>query len=90
MEKLMLLKEDYQFQLVNGIIEFLREINNSGIGYTSVCIRRTALNIKVKLPGFPDISENPLIRRFIKVFFNNKPSKPRYTYIWGKIKYCNT
>ena len=34
------------------------------------------------LPGFPDISEHPLIKRFIKGVFNTKPPKPRYTYTW--------
>ena len=43
---------------------------------------RTALNTIVMLPGFPDISEHPLIKRFIKGVFNTKPPKPRYTYTW--------
>ena len=43
---------------------------------------RTALNKIVTLPGFPDISEHPLIKRFIKGVFNTKPAKPRYTYTW--------
>ena len=72
-----------QFQpYINDIIKFLKEIYNSGIGYTSVCMGLTAINTIVMLSGFPDISEHTLIKRFIKVPFNTKPSKPRYTYTW--------
>ena len=50
----------------------------------------TALNTIVMLPGFPGISENPLIKRFIKDVFNTKPPKPRHTYIWyiNKVLSC--
>ena len=63
-------------------MEFLTEICNSGIGYTSVCMRQTSLNTIVMLPVFPDILKHPLIKKIIKVVFNTKPPKPRYTYTW--------
>ena len=67
---------------VNDIIEFLTEIYNLGIGYMSVWMGQTALNTIVMLPWFPNISEHPLIKRFIKGVFKTKPPKPRYTYTW--------
>ena len=53
---------------VNDIMEFLTEIYNSGIGDISVCMRQTPRNAIVTLPGFPDISEYPLIKIYQECF----------------------
>ena len=57
-------------------------IENENIGYNTICGYRSALNKVISIPQFPDISEHPLIRRFIKGVFNIKPPEPRYTYSW--------
>ena len=36
----------------------------------------------VSIPGYPKLSDHPLISRFIKGVFNLNPPKPRYTYMW--------
>ena len=51
------------------------------VGYTSVCIGQTVLTV-VTLPGFPDISEHPLIKRFIKGVCKKITKTKRYTYTW--------
>ena len=65
---------------VTEFIKFLTEIYNEGIGYKSVCIGRSSLNTIVTLPGFPDISKHPLIKKFTKGVSNTKPPKLKYTY----------
>ena len=75
------------------IITFLTTmIENENIGYNTICGYRSALNTVISIPQFPDISEHPLIRRFIKGVFNIKPPEPRYTYTWdvnGVLEYFN-
>ena len=53
-----------------------------GLGYSSICSARSALNCIVCLPGYSDITEHPLLKRFIKGVFNMRPPKPRYSHTW--------
>ena len=53
-----------------------------GLGYSSICTARSALNSFVSLPGYSDISEHNLIKRFIKGCFNKRPPQHRYAHTW--------
>ena len=71
---------------VYEVIDFLTEVFESCVGYTSICMTRATLNNIVTVDCFPDISEYPLMKRFIKGVFNIKPPKPRYSYTRDIIK----
>ena len=51
--------------------------------YRSICNARSALNNIIYLPEFSDISQYPLIKKFIKGIFNLRPPQPRYEEIWN-------
>ena len=53
-----------------------------GLSYSSICTARSALNNFVSLPGYSDISEHNLIKRFIKGCFNMRPPQLRYAHTW--------
>ena len=58
------------------IITFLTNMFDKSLGYSSICTARSALNNYVSLPGYSDISEHNLIKRFIKGCFNKSPHNP--------------
>ena len=53
-----------------------------GLDCSSICTALSALNNFVSLPGYSDISEHNLIKRFIKGCFNKRPPQPRYAHTW--------
>ena len=67
---------------ITDIIMFLTNMFEKGLGYSSICTAHSALNNFVSLPGYSDISEHNLIKRFIKGCFNKRPPQPRYAHTW--------
>ena len=67
---------------VNGVISFFSLLYHQGQGYRSICNARSVLNNITYLPEFSDISQHPLIKRFINGIFNLRPPQPRYAEIW--------
>ena len=63
-------------------MNFLTDQFHTGIGLGSLRITRSALNSVIELPGYPDISEHPLIKRFFKGAFNLRPPPPAKKYTW--------
>ena len=51
--------------------------------YRSICNARSALNNIIYLAEFSDISQYPLIKRFIQGIFKLRPPQPRYEEIWN-------
>lgn len=67
---------------MSDIIGFLTNIVDRGCAYRTVLGHRSALNAIVSLPGCPDITQHPLIKRFVKGVFNLNPPTPRYAFTW--------
>ena len=57
------------------------------MGYSSVCLARSALNPVVSIQGGVDVSNHPLVARLVKGVFHSRPPLPRYTEVWdiGKV-----
>ena len=64
------------------VINFFTAETERGVGYRALCNARSALNSVCSIPGYPDISHHPLIKRFIKGWFNLKPPRSNITYTW--------
>ena len=87
-----LIKNGKLFVVKGGIDTFLVTISDvracltnmfeMGLGYSSICSARSALNCIVCLPGYSGITEHPVLKRFIKGVFNMRPPQPRYSHIW--------
>ena len=52
------------------------------MGIGSIKVARSALNTIVELPGYPDISQHPLIQRFFRGVFNLRPPPAPTQYTW--------
>ena len=65
---------------VNMIIEFLKELFDKGLGYSALNTARSALS-SIVLSEKP-IGEHPLVCRFVKAVFQERPTKPRYNVTW--------
>ena len=74
---------------VEEILVFLTDLYEHGLGYSSICSAQSALNNIIISQSYPDISENPLIKRFVKGVFNIKPPTPRSAFTWDMKKVLN-
>ena len=67
---------------INDVLEFIVNLYNTGVGYSSLNSCRSALSLILKpIDGFV-IGEHPLVRRIIKGVFRSRPPRPRYAYTW--------
>ena len=64
------------------VITFLTELFQSGLGYSSLNVARSALASFITLTDGNTIGMHPLINRFLKGVFTQRPPAPRYEYIW--------
>ena len=59
-------------------VNYLAELYNTSIGYSALNTARSVLSSYVILPDGLQFGTHPLVRRFMKVVFENRPSLPRY------------
>ena len=71
----------YLSSTVDGI-NFLAELFSEGYGYSSLNTARSALASVLSAPSTVTFGSHPLVSRFMKGVFNNKPSLPRYSTTW--------
>lgn len=64
------------------ILKFLTEMFKNGSGYSMINSAKSALSSFYQLIDNRDIGNNPLVKRFMKGIFINKPSLPKYNKIW--------
>ena len=65
-----------------SVLEFLTEMFQSGLGYSSINTAKSALSSFYQIIDNRDLGNDPLVKRFMKGIFINKPSLPRYNKIW--------
>ena len=75
--------------VVQGI-NFLTELVSSGIGYSAVNTARSALSTILVVNDCVTFGTHPLVKRFLKGVFEQKPSLPRYAVIWDVNQVLNS
>ena len=63
-------------------VNYLAELYNTSIGYSALNTAGSALSSYVILPDGLLFGTHPLVRRFMKGVFENRPSLPRYSATW--------
>lgn len=63
-------------------INFLAELMTENIGYSSINTARSALSSVLTLNDCTTFGTHPLVKRFMKGVFEQRPSLPRYTSTW--------
>ena len=71
---------------VKNVLDFLHGMYKQGWRYSGICAARSALSSAVTIPGYERMSNNPLISRYIKGFYNKHPPLPKYVNIWDMNK----
>ena len=67
--------------IIDGL-NFLTHLFHKGNGYSSLKSARAALSgLLFDANGIP-FGQQPLVSRFLKGVFNNRPSLPKYSYVW--------
>ena len=72
---------------ISEVLEFLLVLfktgvkSKSGLGYSAINTARSALSTLVVVDGKP-AGQHPLVCRFLKAVFNERPALPRYNTIW--------
>ncbi|XP_038056955.1 uncharacterized protein LOC119728693 [Patiria miniata] len=64
------------------IVTYLTELFNVGLSYNSLNVARSALSSFVVLEGDSAVGNHPLISRFLKGAYTQRPPAPRYSSIW--------
>ena len=67
---------------VANVLNFLGQRFHEGAGYRSICACRSALNTVVSLHEGLELSDHPLMKRFVKGVFHLRPPLPKYTQVW--------
>ena len=72
---------------MNALLQFLYEAfqhgkqDRSGLGYSSINTIRSAISAVASIDGQP-AGQHPLVRRFLKSVFQQRPALPRYNSTW--------
>ena len=64
------------------VIEFLTQLYDAGLGYSSINTARSALSQFIVWKGTCTIGAHPWVIRFLKGVYNLRPPVPRYTDTW--------
>ena len=63
-------------------INFLAELFETGLGYSGLNTARSALSSIINLPSDTNFGTHPMVCRFLKGVFENRPALPKYNNIW--------
>ena len=67
---------------IADVINFLSHLYDKGLSYSVIKSAKAALNQIVFLPPYSSIGDHPLLIRFMKGVFNNRPPKRKFGYVW--------
>ena len=67
---------------MSAALEFLMDLFETGLSYSSINTARSALSTIVTFPNGESLGKHPLISRFLRGVFVMRPSFPRYQSIW--------
>jgi len=73
---------DFFKSSLSVIVDFLQQVFDSGVGYSSINTARSALSLILPDLGNTPIGSHPDINRFIKGVSRTRPPKPRYDSTW--------
>ena len=63
-------------------INFLAQLYDTGLSYSSINTARSALSNLMQLQNWTDFGSNALVSRFMRGVFVQRPALPRYKEIW--------
>jgi hypothetical protein len=66
---------------LNDTLSFLLSLFNQGLGYSAINSARSALSTCATIDGQP-VGQHPLVCRFLKSVFNQRPALPKYNVTW--------
>ena len=67
---------------VQEVLGFLQQLYDDGLGYSAINSARSAISTVLDLLVGNQIGCDPLVKRFMKGVFENRPAMPRYTSTW--------
>lgn len=73
---------------MSEILDYLTELFDSGLNYSTMNTARSALSCFITVNGHT-LGNHPLIKRFMKGVFHNRPVFPRYQQTWDVNKVLN-
>lgn len=65
-----------------AVLEFLTELYQNGLGYSTINTAKSALSSFYCIIDGRIIGMEPLVQRFMKGVFTNKPSLPKHNRVW--------
>ena len=63
---------------IADVINFLAHLFDKGLSYSVIKSAKSALNQLIFIPPYSSIGDHPLLIRFMKGVFNNRPPKRKF------------
>ena len=67
---------------ISEAVNFLAHLYKSGLGYSAICVARSALSSYLNIANAVDFGQHKIARRFMKGVFELKPILPKYSHTW--------
>ncbi len=67
---------------ISEAVNFLAHLYKSGLGYSAICVARSALSSYLNIADVVDFGQHKIVRRFMKGVFELKPVLPKYSHTW--------
>ena len=67
---------------ISEAVNFLARLYKSGLGYSAICVARSALSSYLNIADVVDFGQHKIVRRFMKGVFELKPVLPKYRHTW--------
>ena len=66
---------------VGELLHFLWQLYSDGLGFSAINTARSALSAVVSFDNMP-AGQHPLVKRFVKATFQNRPALPKNNVVW--------
>ena len=63
------------------VIDFLTKLYQRNLGYSAINTARSSLSTFITIAEIP-VGQHPLVKRFLKGVFNERPALPKYNTTW--------
>ena len=67
---------------ISEAVNFLAHLYKSVLGYSAICVARSALSSYLNIADVVDFGQHKIVRRFMKGVFELKPVLPKYSHTW--------
>ena len=74
---------------INYVLDYLSDMPDNGSTFRIINVHRSAISAYYQPVGGISVVLSPVVCNLLSGTFNNRPSQPKYTFIWDEEKVLN-